>query len=79
MSCNFCALCNRVRVSCTGRLYTCMGDEGSVDLRAPLRQSDAAAMDAIRAALRAKPAGHAFAATRMDAPALPRHMSALGG
>ncbi|MCL3882567.1 GTP 3',8-cyclase MoaA [Marivita sp. GX14005] len=79
MSCNFCALCNRVRLSCTGRLYTCMGDEGSVDLRAPLRHSEAAALEAIRRAIAAKPERHRFDAARMDSPAIARHMSTLGG
>ncbi|PYG25455.1 GTP 3',8-cyclase MoaA [Pelagimonas varians] len=79
MSCNFCALCNRVRVSCTGQLYTCMGDEGAVDLRGPLRHSEAAVERAIRAALDAKPERHNFALDRMAEPAVTRHMSALGG
>lgn len=78
MSCNFCALCNRVRLGCTGRLYTCLGDEGSVDLRAPLREGgDMGAT--IRAALRVKPAGHRFDPARMAAPSVARHMSVLGG
>ena len=79
MSCNFCALCNRVRVSCTGQLFPCMGDDGAVDLRAPLRTSDAAAMAAIRTALEHKPERHRFDPTRMNDPAVARHMSALGG
>lgn len=79
MSCNFCALCNRVRLSCTGRLYTCMGDEGSVDLRAPLRRSEVAALAAIRTAVLMKPERHRFDLARMAAPAVSRHMSALGG
>ncbi len=79
MSCNFCALCNRVRVSCTGRLYTCMGDEGSIDLRTPLRTSEQATVEAIRAALRTKPERHRFDISRMASPAVARHMSALGG
>ncbi|MBB3987778.1 cyclic pyranopterin phosphate synthase [Sagittula marina] len=79
MSCNFCALCNRVRVSCTGQLYTCLGDDSAVDLRAPLRHSDTAALDALRAALLVKPERHAFDMSRMADTAVPRHMSALGG
>ncbi|WJY20944.1 GTP 3',8-cyclase MoaA [Fontisubflavum oceani] len=79
MSCNFCALCNRVRVSCTGQLYPCMGDEGAVDLRAPLRISDQAVLAAIREALEHKPQRHRFDATAMNSPTLARHMSALGG
>lgn len=79
MSCNFCSLCNRVRVSCTGRLYTCMGDEGSVDLRTALRTSEHAVTDAIRAALATKPERHSFDMSNMTRPAVSRHMSALGG
>ncbi len=79
MSCNFCALCNRVRISCTGQLYTCIGDEGSVDLRAPMRQSEAAVLNAIRAAIAMKPERHRFDLSRMAEPAVSRHMSALGG
>ncbi len=79
MSCNFCALCNRVRLSCTGRLYTCMGDESSVDLRSALRRSDHAALASIRDALAAKPESHRFNSAQLGTPALSRHMSALGG
>lgn len=79
MSCNFCALCNRVRVSCTGQLYTCLGDDSAVDLRSPLRHSDAAALGALRAALMVKPERHQFDMARMAASTVPRHMSALGG
>ncbi len=79
MSCNFCSLCNRVRVSCTGRLYTCMGDEGSVDLRAPLRTSEQATVAAIRSAILSKPERHRFDISQMTSPAISRHMSTLGG
>ncbi len=79
MSCGFCALCNRVRLSCTGRLYTCMGDEGSADLRAAFRRSEAAALACIRGALAAKPQGHRFESHSVGTPALRRHMSTLGG
>jgi cyclic pyranopterin phosphate synthase len=79
MSCNFCALCNRVRVSCTGQLYTCLGDDSAVDLRAPLRRSETSALSALRDALLVKPERHAFDMSRMAASAVPRHMSALGG
>lgn len=82
LSCNFCASCNRVRVGSDGRLFTCMGDEGSVDLR-PALAADAAAnaLDAaIRHALRRKPERHNF---RTGAVGLSggtsRHMSVLGG
>lgn len=79
MSCNFCALCNRVRISCTGRLFTCMGDEGSVDLRETLRQSETETTRAIRTALMQKPERHRFDMSRMSASAVGRHMSVLGG
>ncbi|WP_371225086.1 GTP 3',8-cyclase MoaA [Roseovarius sp. 2305UL8-3] len=79
MSCNFCAACNRVRLSCTGRLYTCLGDDGSVDLRAPLQQSGDAVLVAIRHALLQKPERHAFDMAKIATPSLDRHMSVLGG
>jgi GTP 3',8-cyclase len=79
---NFCESCNRIRVTCTGTLYMCLGQEASVDLRAPLR---AAANDdlleaAIRGAIARKPKGHDFVIDRAHAaPALKRHMSVTGG
>ncbi|MCA8899760.1 MAG: GTP 3',8-cyclase MoaA [Hyphomonas sp.] len=80
---NFCAGCNRVRVTCTGRIYMCLGQDDHVDLRAALRTSDdpGAALDAaLDRALRAKPEKHEFEIrTRGEAPALPRHMSMTGG
>ncbi len=79
MSCNFCAACNRVRLSCTGRLYSCLGDEGSADLRAPLRQSREAALIAIKQSLLHKPERHSFDLATIKTPALDRHMSVLGG
>ncbi|MFZ0557881.1 MAG: GTP 3',8-cyclase MoaA [Methylovirgula sp.] len=77
---NFCESCNRIRVTCTGTLYMCLGQEASVDLRAPLR---AAANDdlleaAIKAAIARKPKGHDFVIDRAR-PALQRHMSVTGG
>ena len=59
---NFCESCNRVRVTCTGEIYTCLGQEGKSDLRAPLRASegDAPLEEAIRAAIGLKPKGHDF-------------------
>src|SRR6056297_2846583 len=62
LSHNFCESCNRVRVTCTGEIYTCLGQEGHSDLRAPLRTSEADAPldDAIRAAIGLKPKGHDF-------------------
>ncbi|WP_029002694.1 GTP 3',8-cyclase MoaA [Azorhizobium doebereinerae] len=78
---SFCETCNRVRVSAKGVLYTCLGQEEQVDLRAPLRASegDDALHAAIDAGIRGKPRGHDFAIARNGAPALARHMSALGG
>jgi cyclic pyranopterin phosphate synthase len=81
MTSHFCDTCNRVRVSCTGMLYPCLGHEHATDLRAPLRGSegDAALHTAIDAGLAAKPRGHDFTAERIGVPALARHMSTLGG
>jgi cyclic pyranopterin phosphate synthase len=79
---NFCESCNRVRLTCAGRLYLCLGQEDSVDLRAPLRAADddAALFAAIRAGLEVKPKGHDFVIDRRHrAPAVPRHMSMTGG
>jgi len=81
MSSHFCETCNRVRVSCTGMLYPCLGHEAATDLRAALRgsESDTALHRAIDAGLAAKPRGHEFQAGRLGEPALARHMSVLGG
>jgi cyclic pyranopterin phosphate synthase len=81
LSCNFCAGCNRVRVGSTGRLYTCMGHEGSRDLVPALRESDSdAALDAtIRAAIRQKPERHGFRIGRHGVVGIGRPMSVLGG
>jgi len=79
---NFCELCNRVRLTCTGTLYMCLGQEDSADLRTPLRASpdDAPLEAAIRAAIARKPKGHDFVIDRRHAPAaVPRHMSVTGG
>jgi cyclic pyranopterin phosphate synthase len=79
---NFCESCNRVRLTCTGTLYMCLGQEDAADLRAPLRQSDGnEALDAaIREAILRKPKGHDFIIDRRhDRPALARHMSVTGG
>ncbi|MEL6858141.1 MAG: GTP 3',8-cyclase MoaA [Pseudomonadota bacterium] len=80
---NFCAGCNRVRVTCTGRIYMCLGQDDHIDLRAALRESDdpAAALDAcLDRALLKKPERHEFNIHRRgQAPALPRHMSVTGG
>lgn len=77
---SFCEDCNRVRVSATGVIHTCLGQEDAVDLKAPLRSGDADALTAaIAAAVGAKPRGHDFVIARGGRPALARHMSALGG
>jgi GTP 3',8-cyclase len=79
---NFCELCNRVRLTCTGVLYMCLGQEDSADLRTPLRAStDDAALDtAIREAIARKPKGHDFVIDRRHTgPAVSRHMSVTGG
>lgn len=81
LSHNFCETCNRVRLTCTGTLHTCLGREDASDLRAVLRGGGGAAglEPAIRAALWAKPAGHDFHIERAAAPAVARHMSVTGG
>jgi cyclic pyranopterin phosphate synthase len=79
---NFCESCNRVRVTCTGTLYMCLGQEDAADLRAPLRrsESDEALMRAIDEAISRKPKGHDFVIDRARAaPAVGRHMSVTGG
>jgi len=81
LSHNFCEACNRVRLTCTGTLHTCLGQEDSADLRAVIRTgaSDADLIDAIRLAVDAKPKGHDFQIARDAAPSVARHMSATGG
>lgn len=83
---NFCESCNRVRVTCTGELYMCLGQEDRADLRAPLRASaeDAALIAAIRGAIARKPKGHDFDYSRAPGGAsvrgqMSRHMSHTGG
>jgi cyclic pyranopterin phosphate synthase len=79
---NFCENCNRVRLTCTGRLYMCLGQEDEGDLRTPLRRSpsDAALDAAIFEAISRKPKGHDFVIDRRQTrPALARHMSVTGG
>ncbi|MSP81263.1 MAG: GTP 3',8-cyclase MoaA [Rhodospirillales bacterium] len=80
LSHNFCESCNRVRVTCTGTLYMCLGQDDAADLRAPLRasESDDLLDTAIDAAIRRKPKGHDFVIERA-APAVQRHMSVTGG
>ncbi len=82
LSHNFCESCNRVRLTCTGELYMCLGQEDRADLRAPLRASadDAVLEDAIRAAIAQKPKGHDFDYSRQSvAGQVTRHMSHTGG
>jgi cyclic pyranopterin phosphate synthase len=78
---NFCESCNRVRVTCTGTLYMCLGQEDAVDLREPLRRStfDGPLIEAIRGGIKRKPKGHDFVIARSAAPATQRHMNATGG
>ena len=82
LSHNFCESCNRVRLTCTGTLYMCLGQDDAADLRTPLRASegDDLLLDAIDAAIGRKPKGHDFVIDRRDAqPAVARHMSVTGG
>jgi cyclic pyranopterin phosphate synthase len=79
---NFCESCNRVRLTCTGTLYMCLGQEDAADLRAPLRasESDETLDRAITEAIARKPKGHDFMIDRRHtAPAVRRHMSVTGG
>ena len=79
---NFCETCNRVRLTCTGTLYMCLGQEDAADLRTPLRAGDngVALMDAIDEAIGRKPKGHDFIIDRRRrSPAVSRHMSVTGG
>ena len=79
---NFCESCNRVRVTCTGEMFMCLGQEDVADLRAPLRASadDAALLAAIRAAIARKPKGHDFDYSRTQvAGTMRRTMSHTGG
>lgn len=79
---NFCEGCNRVRLTCTGTLYMCLGQDDAADLRGPLRasESDALLGQAIHEAIARKPKGHDFLIDRShQAPAVARHMSVTGG
>jgi cyclic pyranopterin phosphate synthase len=79
---NFCESCNRVRVTCTGELFMCVGQDDAADLRTPLRaHADDSALDAaIAEAIARKPKGHDFVIDRARArPAVARHMSVTGG
>lgn len=80
LTANFCDGCNRVRLTTEGKLYACLGHDAQVDLKAALRGSGVAGLDAaIDHALAIKPARHAFAIGRGSPPALARHMSVTGG
>ena len=80
---NFCESCNRVRLTCTGILYMCLGQDDAADLRAPLRASecDDSLVSAIHEAIGRKPKGHDFIIDRRsgNGPAVSRHMSVTGG
>jgi cyclic pyranopterin phosphate synthase len=82
MTHNFCEACNRVRLTCTGTLYMCLGQDDAADLRAVLRAgaSDATLDAAIQEAITRKPKGHDFVIDRRStAPSVTRHMSLTGG
>jgi cyclic pyranopterin phosphate synthase len=82
MTHNFCESCNRVRLTCTGTLYMCLGQNDAADLRAPLRASEGNELlsDAIDEAIGRKPKGHDFIIDRTTRqPAVSRHMSVTGG
>ncbi|CCF19642.1 Molybdenum cofactor biosynthesis protein A [Pseudorhizobium banfieldiae] len=81
MTHNFCESCNRVRLTCTGTLYMCLGQNDAADLRTALRASDddAYLSAAIDEAILRKPQGHDFIIDRNNRPAVPRHMSVTGG
>ena len=79
---NFCESCNRVRLTCTGTLYMCLGQEDAADLKTPLRNSegDDALTNAIKEAISRKPKGHDFIIDRRQKSSpVPRHMSVTGG
>jgi GTP 3',8-cyclase len=79
---NFCESCNRVRITCTGTLFMCLGQEDAADLRAPLRASEGNELlhKAISEAIARKPKGHDFIIDRThNKPAVSRHMSVTGG
>jgi len=81
MSHNFCESCNRVRLTATGQLYMCLGQDSMVDLRAAIREGGPGALDeAMDRAMLLKPKGHDFVLDRAHAgPAVARHMSVTGG
>ncbi len=83
MTHNFCESCNRVRLTCTGTLYLCLGQDDAADLRRVLRRpgaGEAELQQAIRAAIALKPRGHDFVIDRRhNRPAIARHMNVTGG
>ena len=82
MTHNFCEACNRVRITCTGTIHTCLGHEDASDLRKPLRASpdDTQLAAAIDRAIGLKPKGHDFIIDRRhNRPSVNRHMSVTGG
>jgi GTP 3',8-cyclase len=82
MTHNFCESCNRVRVTCTGQMYMCLGQDDEADLRRPLRASEADELlrQAILEGIARKPKGHDFVIDRRhNRPAVKRHMSVTGG
>jgi cyclic pyranopterin phosphate synthase len=83
MTHNFCESCNRVRLTCTGEIYTCLGQEGWQDLRPALRNNpdhEEPLYEAIRAAIGLKPKGHDFDYSRQEVGGkMSRHMSHTGG
>ena len=77
---NFCESCNRVRITATGTLFLCLGQDNRLELRDILREQGPQALDAaLDRAMKLKPEGHDFRISRRAAPALPRHMSMTGG
>ncbi|MNV58768.1 Cyclic pyranopterin monophosphate synthase [compost metagenome] len=81
MTHNFCEGCNRVRLTCTGTLYMCLGQNDAADLREVIRESNDPAhlAAAIDEAIARKPQGHDFIIDRNNRPAVSRHMSVTGG
>ena len=81
LSHSFCEACNRVRLTCTGTLHTCLGQDDATDLRALMRAgaTDEDLVDAVRAAVLGKPRGHDFRISAGSAPAVARYMSTTGG
>ena len=79
---NFCELCNRVRITCTGEMYMCLGQQDKADLKTPLRKSEnnQALKDVIHEAISRKPKGHDFIINRKkEEKFVPRHMNVTGG